>query len=97
MSRCVIGHITVRDARRWDDYRARVPATLAPFGGELVLRGRTAGVLNGHWSHTDTVVLRFPDAAAVAGWYGSPAYRALVPLRDAAADVVLVEYDADEA
>jgi uncharacterized protein (DUF1330 family) len=41
------------------------------------------------------VVIRFPDADAVAGWYNSPAYQALVPLRVAAADVDLVSYEAD--
>ena len=27
----VIGHITVKDAAKWAEYRARVPATLAPW------------------------------------------------------------------
>ena len=35
----VIGHITVKDANKWDVYRSRVPDTLAPWGAELVFRG----------------------------------------------------------
>jgi uncharacterized protein (DUF1330 family) len=37
---CIIGHVTVRDSAKWDQYCARVPATLAPFGAALLLRGR---------------------------------------------------------
>ena len=89
----VIGHITVKEAEKWDAYRSGVPATLAPWGAELVLRGRNARVLAGEHAHTDVVVIRFPDRAAAEGWHASPAYQALLPLRQSAADVVLVTYD----
>lgn len=92
MSACVIGHITVKDEEKWAQYRAQVPATLAPWGAELLFRGKRAAVLSGEHAHTDTVVIRFPDAAAVAGWYNSPAYQALIPLRRQAADLVLVSF-----
>ena len=92
MSACVIGHITVRDEEKWAQYRAQVPATLAPWGAELLLRGQRAAVLSGEHAHTDTVVIRFPDVAAVDGWYNSPAYQALIPLRRQAADLDLVVF-----
>jgi hypothetical protein len=48
MSACVIGHITVKDEEKWAQYRAQVPATLAPWGAELLFRGKTgAGILAG--------------------------------------------------
>ena len=43
----LIGHITVKDAAKWDEYRSRVPATMAPWGGELIFRGTLATVLSG--------------------------------------------------
>jgi len=92
MSACVIGHITVRDEEKWAQYRAQVPATLAPWGAELLFRGQRAAVLSGRHMHTDTVVIRFPDVAAVDAWYASPAYQALVPLRQQAADLDLVVF-----
>lgn len=88
----VIGHITVKDAEKWAEYRNQVPSTLAPWGAELVLRGRLAEVLAGEHGHTDTVVIRFPDLKSVEGWHASPAYQALIPLRQQAADLVLVSY-----
>lgn len=88
----LIGHITIKDTAQWDEYRRRVPATLAPWGGELVLRGRRAVVLSGSHAHTDAVVIRFPDSAAIEQWYASTAYQALIPLRLAAAEMDLVSF-----
>lgn len=88
----VIGHITVKDPAKWAEYRAQVPATLAPWQAELVFRGERLAVLGGEHRHTDTVVIRFPSREAVDGWYNSPAYQALIPLRQEAADLDLVSF-----
>lgn len=90
----VIGNITVRNASKWAEYRARVPATLVAWGGELVLRADQGVVLGGHHRHTDVVVLRFPDLGSAHGWYQSAGYQALIPLREQAADVDLNVYEA---
>jgi uncharacterized protein (DUF1330 family) len=89
----VIGHITVKDAEKWNEYRNQVPATLAPWGAELVFRGKLAAVLSGEHRHADTVVIRFPDTKAIDGWYASPAYQSLIPLRKEAAEIVLLAYE----
>lgn len=88
----VIGNITVRDQEKWAQYRAGVPQTLAAWGGELILRADQGEALGGHHRHADVVVLRFPDLASAHGWYESPAYQALIPLREQAADVDLSVY-----
>lgn len=93
MSCHVIGHITVRDPALWAQYRARVPATLAPFGGQVLLRAQVHAVLAGAHAYPDVVVIAFPDRAAAAGWHASDAYQALVPLREQAADMVLIACD----
>lgn len=90
----VIGHITVKDAAKWDEYRSQVPATLAPWQAELVFRGEKLAVLGSEHKHTDTVVIRFPNAESANGWYNSPAYQALIPLRLEAAEVDLISYAA---
>jgi len=92
MSACVIGHITVKNAEQWAQYRALVPATLAPWGAELLFRGQLAGVIAGQHAHTDTVVIRFPDLASINGWQQSAAYQALIPLRQQAADLELLSF-----
>jgi len=90
MAAYVIGHITVKDPEKWAEYRTRVPATLAPWGGEVILRGKRIAVLNGAHPYTDTVVIRFPHAEAIAAWYSSPEYQALIPTREQAAEMVLI-------
>jgi uncharacterized protein (DUF1330 family) len=95
MAAYVIGHITVRDADKWAEYRSRVPGTLAPWNAELVFRGKQVEVLSGQHDYTDTVVIRFPDQESLTGWFNSDAYQALIPLREQAADIVLVSYEAE--
>ena len=90
----VIGQITIKDVTAWDKYRNAVPATLLPWGGELVFRGKQVAVLAGEQPHSDVVVLRFPDQEAVNGWYLSATYQALIPLRQQAAEVILSSCDA---
>lgn len=92
-SACVIGHIRIIDAEKWAAYRDQVPATLAPWGAELMLRGKRIAVLAGEHAHTDVVVIRFPNPEAAADWHASAAYQALIPLRRQAADVVLLAYE----
>lgn len=94
MSAYVVGHITVRDAGHWTEYQSKVPATLAPWGADVVFRGRKAAVFSGTHTHTDIVVIRFADTQAAQAWFSSPAYQALLPLRAQAADVVLLSYEA---
>lgn len=89
----VIGHITVKNAEKWAEYRNQVPATLEPWGAELVLRGKRVAILAGEHPHSDIVVIRFPDKDAVNRWDSSPAYQALIPLRQQTAEVVLLSYE----
>jgi uncharacterized protein (DUF1330 family) len=90
----VVGHLTVKDAEKWAEYRSRVPATLEPWGAELVFRGKKVSVLAGEHSHSDIVVIRFPNKEAVDQWHSSAAYQSLIPLREQAADMVLLSYEA---
>jgi uncharacterized protein (DUF1330 family) len=93
MSAYLIGHITVKDVKKWEVYRQQVPGTLEPWGAQVVFRGRLAAVLAGEHHYSDAVVIRFPDQGALQGWYSSSEYQALVPIRSEAADIILVSYD----
>ncbi len=93
MAAYVIGHIHIKDAEKWAEYRSRVPATLAPWGGNVLFRGHLTAVLSGNHQYTDVVVIEFSDAKTALGWYRSADYEALIPLRNEAADMVLVSYE----
>lgn len=90
----VVGHIMVKNPEMWGEYRSQVPSTLAPWGGELVFRGKQVAALSGENHHPDIVVIRFPNVAAVNGWFSSAAYQSLIPLRQQAAEMVLLSYEA---
>lgn len=91
----VVGHITVLNQEKWAEYRSKVPATLAAWEGELVFRGKQCEVLGGEHHHSDTVVIRFPTLEALNHWFSSEAYQALIPIREQAADMDLISYEAD--
>lgn len=90
----VVGQMTVKNPEKWAQYRSQVLATLLPFGGELVFRGEQVQSFSGVNPHPDIVVIRFTSLHEAEGWHGSAAYQALIPLRQEAADVVLVTYAA---
>ena len=90
----LVGTITVKSPEKWAAYTRQVPQTLAPWGAELVFRGKQVAAYSGASPHSDIVVIRFKDAATVHQWFSSPAYQALIPLREEAADVVLLSYQA---
>lgn len=89
----IIGHITVKNQSKWSEYRDKLPATLKPWGAELIFRGKLSSVLSGDHVHSDTVVIRFPDIEALNSWHSSPEYQSLIPLRQEAANVDLLSYE----
>jgi uncharacterized protein (DUF1330 family) len=90
----LIGHITVKDQSQWQIYVDGVGKSLAPFNAEVLFRGKRNDVLAGQHSHQQTVVIRFADQAELQSWFHSEGYQKLIPLRDRAADVVIISYDA---
>jgi uncharacterized protein (DUF1330 family) len=89
----VVGRMTVKNETLWAQYRGQVLATLTPWSGELVFRGNQVKAFSGECPHADMVVIRFPSLEAADGWHQSAAYQALIPLRNQAADVVLITYE----
>ena len=93
MSSYLIVHATVKDPDKLKRYGAAASQTVRAHGGEIVTRAQVTDVLVGDHEHNVVVLLKFPDGAALKAWYDSPEYQALVPLRDAAADMVFIAAD----
>ena len=93
MAAYLIADVDVRDADAYASYGAQVPATLEPYGGRFLVRGGASEVIEGEWTPRRVVVIEFPDADALRGWYNSGAYQGIVGVRwaSAAASVVAVE------
>ncbi len=88
----LVGTIRITDAALWQRYVDRVGATFPPYGGRIVFRGTQPVPLAGAAHGELIVVAEFPGMAALRGWHDSPAYQALVPLREAGAEIVLTGY-----
>lgn len=91
----VIGHVAVKDSRKWDEYRHSVPATLLAFDAKIVCRGKLSVVLSGEHNYQDTVIIEFSSVSAVNAWFESAEYQALIPLREEAAEVILLSFEED--
>jgi uncharacterized protein (DUF1330 family) len=70
--------IDVNDEVR--DYLRRIDDTLRPYGGRFLVHGTMPEVVDGDLDGT-IVLIGFPDLDAARGWYGSPGYQAILPLR----------------
>lgn len=86
----VIADIEVRDPALYEQYRQKVPATIAAYGGRYLARGGATQVLEGAWQPRRTVILEFPDMARFQAWWDSPEYTPLRALRQRATDSNLV-------
>lgn len=93
MSGYLIANLKVHDAATYDEYRQKVGAVIAQYGGRFIVRGGAIEAVEGTVPWTRVVVLEFPDYEAAQRFYHSKEYAPLVALRGAAAacDIVLVE------
>ena len=83
MAAYVINEIVVTDAERFQTYAQQVPAILARYGGEYVIRGGAPETVDGPPPPERLVVLRFPSREAARAWRNSPEYVAILPIREA--------------
>jgi len=93
MASYLVGHITVKDGELWQKYVSGVQESLLPFDSKVIFRGKLVSVLAGKHEHDLVVVIEFPDQSTLDNWYSSGKYQALIPLRDKAANVVIMAYE----
>jgi len=93
MAAYLIGHITIKDPVKWEKYVEGVQVSLAPFGAKIVFRGQRVKVFTGEHPYQNTVVIEFSEPSAMIQWYRSDNYQKLIPLRNEAADVVIIGFD----
>jgi uncharacterized protein (DUF1330 family) len=70
----VIVDAKVSDPERYKGYQALSPAAIAAAGGEFLVRGGRSEVLEGAWTPSRLVVLRFPGLEAARAFYDSALY-----------------------
>jgi uncharacterized protein (DUF1330 family) len=79
----VVAEVEVTDPVGMKKYGEKVPATLAPFHYRYLVRAQPQA-LEGD-PPRGIVVIAFDSVAKAKQWYESPAYSAIIPLRQSAA------------
>lgn len=85
----IIGHITVNDAEAYKEYVERDTPILQGLGGQFVVRGGQAQVMEGE-TLMRHVVIEFPSYEAALAAYNDPAYQEVADIRRRTADSVIL-------
>ena len=81
MSAYVIVEVEVHNPEAYREYQRQVPDTLTPYGGKFVVHGGSSETLEGDWQPARVVMLEFPNVGQAKAWHSSPAYQAIIPIR----------------
>jgi uncharacterized protein (DUF1330 family) len=93
MTAYLIADVEVLDSAAYEEYRQKVPATIAAYGGRYLVRGGALAALEGDWSPKRCVILEFPSMGQLEAWYDSPAYVPLRAIRQRATKSKLVKVE----
>ena len=80
MAAYVIAQMHVHDPKIYAEYAAKIPPTVAPYGGKI-LAANDVDVREGSPPYPRTVIGEFPTLEVAQTWYESDAYQAVLPLR----------------
>lgn len=81
MTSLIIVDLTPIDKTILTEYSALAAETLKPFNGHFIAKGQIE-TLHGDNAHPMKAVIEFPDKESAKNWYNSPAYQAIIPLRN---------------
>ena len=94
MSALMIATAAVKNPEKFQQYLTKTQEVAAPYGAELLVRGKADRSLTDHDNNHDVVVVvRFPSIEKIEEWIGSDEYRPLIPLRDEGSDMKMTSYE----
>jgi uncharacterized protein (DUF1330 family) len=74
MSGYVIADVDVTNPTQYEEYKKWSAAAMKAHGAEVCVRGGQVESLEGGWSPTRVVVLKFPTFAQAKAFYDTPEY-----------------------
>jgi uncharacterized protein (DUF1330 family) len=83
-------NIEVRDPAAYAEYRSGVSPMIHRHGGEYLARGGACAVIEGDWTPSRVVLLKFPDMEALQAFLSDPEYQPLKELRRRAAETQML-------
>ena len=81
----IFASVEITDPAAYEEYRRRVPAIIAAYGGRYLARGGAVERLEGNAPVNRLVILEFPDMVQVKAFYNSAEYQPLLAIRQRAA------------
>jgi uncharacterized protein (DUF1330 family) len=84
----LIAHVQITDQDGWKQYIAALPATLAPYHVKTLSRAAPVALDASAPPAGSTVILAFNSMDDLKAWWNSPAYQAIIPLREKSAKTV---------
>lgn len=93
MPALLIADIDVKDPDSYAKYRSANPDIVNKYGGRYIAVGGEVRVLEGDWIPRRTIIIEFPDMAAIMAFYKSDEYIELRKIRWDSADSKLVAFE----
>jgi uncharacterized protein (DUF1330 family) len=89
----ILANVEVTDPRQYEEYKRLSTLAMQAHGAEVCVRGGAVQVLEGDWTPSRTVLLKFPSLEKARAFYDSPEYGAAKKAREGAAvmRMVLIE------
>jgi uncharacterized protein (DUF1330 family) len=85
----LIAHVQVTDADGWKQYITALPGTMAPYHVKTLARTPAVAMDSSTPPGGSTVILAFNSMDDLKAWWNSPAYQAIIPLREKSAKSVV--------
>ena len=93
MAAYIIADVTVTDAEKMAKYRQWSTKAMQEHGAEVLVRGGEFEVLEGPWTPSRLVLLKFKDRAAAKAFYASETYSHARTLREGAGVMRMIVVD----
>ena len=84
----LIANVQVTDPEGWKQYVTALPGTLAPYQVKTLARAPAVAVDASTPPAGATVILAFNSMDDLKAWWNSPAYQAIIPLREKSAKTI---------
>ena len=81
----LLAEVQVTDPDTWKQYIAALPGTLAPYKTRTLARANPVALDNSAPPAGNLVIIAFNNMEDVKAFWNSPAYQAIVPLREKSA------------
>jgi uncharacterized protein (DUF1330 family) len=90
MSAYIIADVDVTDPQQYEQYKVLSSKAIAAHGAEICIRGGAVEVLEGAWSPSRIVLLKFPNGEAARAFYDSAEYQLARQARAGAATMRMI-------